>query len=65
MIASQAFAAALKEHLAEMFNQPFEARQVMLKPGECAGMFLVEDFTCGNVLCEYIEASHVLYCCGT
>nr|AZP54343.1 TRIM25 short isoform [Larimichthys crocea] len=32
VIASQAFAAALKEHLAEMFNQPFEARQVMLKP---------------------------------
>nr|AZP54344.1 TRIM25 long isoform [Larimichthys crocea]QGQ60787.1 TRIM25 [Larimichthys crocea] len=36
VIASQAFAAALKEHLAEMFNQPFEARQVMLKPEKSA-----------------------------
>ncbi|KAG8015051.1 E3 ubiquitin/ISG15 ligase TRIM25 [Nibea albiflora] len=32
VIATQAFAAALKEHLTEMFKQPIEARQVMLKP---------------------------------
>ncbi|KAM4612323.1 E3 ubiquitin/ISG15 ligase TRIM25 isoform 2-T3 [Polymixia lowei] len=32
--ATQAFAAILKEHLADLFKQPVEARLQMLKPGE-------------------------------
>ena len=33
MIATQAFAAALKEHLTEIFKDPVEARLLKLKPG--------------------------------
>lgn len=37
--ATQAFAAALKEHLTEIFKEPVEARLLKLKPGECSGIF--------------------------
>ncbi|XP_040001964.1 E3 ubiquitin/ISG15 ligase TRIM25 isoform X2 [Xiphias gladius] len=36
VIATQAFAAALKEYLTEIFKQPAEARLQMIKPGERA-----------------------------
>uniref|UniRef100_A0A8C4F413 Tripartite motif containing 25 n=1 Tax=Dicentrarchus labrax TaxID=13489 RepID=A0A8C4F413_DICLA len=41
VMASQAFAAALKERLTEILTQPVEARLLMLKPGEHTGTFLV------------------------
>lgn len=40
VIATQAFAAALKEHLTEILKQPVEARLSIIKPVEYAGTFM-------------------------
>lgn len=37
---SQAFAVDLKEHLAEIFKQPVEARQPIMRRGENRNMFI-------------------------
>ena len=36
VIASEAFAVTLKEHLTELFKQPVESRLQLIKPGEYA-----------------------------
>lgn len=57
--ATQAFTAALKEHLTEILTQPVEARLLTLQPSECAGTFEVGDFTFGGIWWKYNEANHI------
>ena len=38
--ASQAFASVLREHLFHIFNQPVEARLLILRPGLCLSLSL-------------------------
>lgn len=61
---TQAFAAALKEHLTEILKQPVEARLLRFNALECAGTFLVEYFT-GEDVFKYNEASRVQFFCRT
>lgn len=44
VIASQAFASALKVHLIEILKQPIDARLLRLKASESAGTFPLEYF---------------------
>ena len=57
MIATQDFAAALKEYLTEIFKQPVEARQQMIKLGEYADIFIRTRFTAEETLRYYSEVS--------
>uniref|UniRef100_A0A3B4F124 E3 ubiquitin/ISG15 ligase TRIM25-like n=1 Tax=Pundamilia nyererei TaxID=303518 RepID=A0A3B4F124_9CICH len=41
VLASQAFAAALKQHLTEIFKQPVESRLPLNTPGECMDTFYI------------------------
>uniref|UniRef100_I3J5Q6 Tripartite motif containing 25 n=1 Tax=Oreochromis niloticus TaxID=8128 RepID=I3J5Q6_ORENI len=43
VLASQAFAAALKQHLTELFKQPVESRLPLNTPGECMDTFFKAD----------------------
>uniref|UniRef100_A0A669EY20 Tripartite motif containing 25 n=1 Tax=Oreochromis niloticus TaxID=8128 RepID=A0A669EY20_ORENI len=43
VLASQAFAAALKQHLTELFKQPVESRLPLNTPGECMDTFFKSD----------------------